>query len=153
MKKLELLIPPPVVAAVIAALMWQIAPIVPSPAQLADHHIVLSSVVAFAGVISAVAGVFVVVKNKTTINPHSPQKTSHLVTSGIYRYTRNPMYVGMLLVLGGWGLYLSHIVPLLMPLLFVLYINRFQIIPEEQVLVDKFGDEFVDYMRVTHRWI
>lgn len=153
MKKLELLIPPPIVAAVIATLMWQVAPILPAPEQLANHHIILSSIVAFAGFLSAAAGVFAVMKNKTTINPHSPQKTSRLVTSGIFSYTRNPMYVGILLVLGGWGLYLSHIAPLLMPLLFILYMNRFQVIPEERILEQKFGDEFVNYMRDTRRWI
>lgn len=153
MKKLELLIPPPVIASIVAVFMWQVAPVVPRLSQLADHHVILSSVVAFAGFMVAIVGVYAVMKNKTTINPHSPQKTSCLVTSGIYRYTRNPMYVGILLVLSAWGLYLSHIVPLLMPALFVLYMNRFQVIPEEKILEDKFGEAYIQYSKQTSRWI
>ncbi len=153
MKKLELLVPPPVIAALLAGLMWLIVPRVPMISQLPDHHLVLCGIAALAGIVSALAGVIVVVVNKTTINPHAPQKTSRLVTSGVYRYTRNPMYVGIMLVLASWALYLSHILPLLLLPVFLFYMNRFQVIPEEQILEQHFGDEYVNYKHRVRRWL
>lgn len=153
MKKLELLVPPPVIAAVLAGLMWLIVPRVPMISQLPDHHLVLCGIAALAGIVSALAGVIVVMMNKTTINPHAPQKTSRLVTSGVYRYTRNPMYVGIMLVLASWALYLSHILPLLLLPVFLFYMNRFQVIPEEQILEQHFGDEYVNYKHRVRRWL
>jgi len=153
MKKLELLVPPPVIAAVLAGLMWLIVPRVPMISQLPDHHLVLCGIAALAGIVSALAGVIVVMMNKTTINPHAPQKTSRLVMSGVYRYTRNPMYVGIMLVLASWALYLSHILPLLLLPVFLFYMNRFQVIPEEQILEQHFGDEYVNYKHRVRRWL
>ncbi|MFL0806313.1 MAG: isoprenylcysteine carboxylmethyltransferase family protein [Oceanobacter sp.] len=153
MKKLELLVPPPVIAALLAGLMWLIVPRVPMISQLPDHHLVLCGIAALAGIVSALAGVIVVMMNKTTINPHAPQKTSRLVKSGVYRYTRNPMYVGIMLVLASWALYLSHILPLLLLPVFLFYMNRFQVIPEEQILEQHFGDEYVNYKHRVRRWL
>lgn len=153
MKKLELLIPPPVIAAVLASLMWLLVPRVPAIGQLPDHHLIICGIAVVGGIISAVAGVIVVMMNKTTINPHKPQKTSRLVTGGIYGYTRNPMYVGILLVLAAWALYLSHIIPLLFLPGFVFYMNRFQVIPEEEALEQHFGEQYLQYKHAVRRWL
>ncbi len=153
MKKLELFIPPPIIAGLIAALMWLVVPGVPSVAQLPLHHLVISFGAMILGMGFAMAGVAIVLLHKSTINPHSPEKTSHLVTGGVYRFTRNPMYVGILLVLAGWAFYLSHILPLLFLPGFLFYMNRFQIIPEEQVLEKRFGTEFTVYRDSVRRWL
>lgn len=151
--RLELLIPPPLVALALAILMAMIVPFVPHPAQLPFHHLALCSLVAAGGILSALLGVYCFWRHKTTINPHRPDRTRALVTSGIYRFTRNPMYVGILLVLAAWALYLSHILPLLLVPLFMVYLNRFQIGPEEQRLEKRFGTDFTSYRDSVRRWL
>lgn len=153
LKKLELLIPPPLLALVWALLMWKLAPFVPHPAQLPIYHLLISSAAAIAGVGSAVLGLICFIRHKTTLNPHKPWNVSVLVRNGIYRYTRNPMYVGLLLVLAGWALYLTHLFPLLLLPLFVVYLNRFQIEPEEKVLEERFGTDFTSYRDTVRRWL
>ena len=75
------------------------------------------------------------------------------LTTGLYRVTRNPMYLGMLLVLFGWAVFLSNLAALLIAPLFALYITRFQIIPEERVLAEKFGAAFMAYQSQVRRWL
>jgi protein-S-isoprenylcysteine O-methyltransferase Ste14 len=152
-KKLELLIPPPIIALLLALLMWAVAPFVPRPQQLPLYHLVICSAAFAGGVLSAILGVYSFWRHHTTINPHAPQKTSFLVTTGIYRITRNPMYVGIMLVLASWALYLTHILPLILLPLFIVYINRFQIGPEERMLEQRFGTEFTSYRDSVRRWL
>jgi len=90
---------------------------------------------------------------KTTINPHKPSAASSLVTSGVYRYTRNPMYLGLSVTLMGWAVFLSNPLALLAVPLFVLYINKFQINPEERVLSSLFGAEYAAYKEKVRRWL
>jgi protein-S-isoprenylcysteine O-methyltransferase Ste14 len=90
---------------------------------------------------------------RTTANPMKPSSASFLVTSGIYRFTRNPMYLGMLLLLVGWALYVANALALLFLPAFILYMNRFQIKPEERALTARFGREYLEYMSQVHRWI
>ena len=82
-----------------------------------------------------------------------PDSTSSLVISGIYKYTRNPMYLGFVLVLLGWAAFLSNLAALALLPAFVLYINRFQIIPEEHVLTSLFPDAYPAYRARVRRWI
>jgi protein-S-isoprenylcysteine O-methyltransferase Ste14 len=91
---------------------------------------------------------------QTTVDPTRPAKASALVVGGVYRLSRNPMYLGFLLLLLAWGVYLSHLPSLLLaPLAFVLYLNRFQITPEERALESLFGDEYRAYKREVRRWL
>lgn len=92
-------------------------------------------------------------KSRTTINPLRPERTSALVTGGIYRITRNPMYVGMTLFLLAWAVYLSALLPFAGVPVFMWYITRFQIQPEERVLQGIFGDEFLNYAARVRRWL
>jgi len=82
-----------------------------------------------------------------------PGKSSALVTTGIYTLTRNPMYLGMVTLLTAWAVYLGALWPFVGPVLFILYINRFQIGPEEKIMHSKFGKEFTDYVARVRRWI
>jgi protein-S-isoprenylcysteine O-methyltransferase Ste14 len=77
---------------------------------------------------------------------------SSLVVTGIYRHTRNPMYLGGLVMLSGWALFLATLSACLFLPLFVAYLTRFQIIPEEKVLRARFGTEFDDYVKRVRRW-
>ena len=87
------------------------------------------------------------------MNPTKPDGTSALVVSGVYRLSRNPMYVGALFALGGWAAFLSHPLPVLFLPVFVAYMDRFQIAPEERVLSSKFGTEYETYKKSVRRWL
>lgn len=91
-------------------------------------------------------------KSKTTIDPSNPSKASKLVSSGLYQYSRNPMYLGMLLMLLAWGLWLGNAFNVLLAAGFVAYMNKFQIIPEEEVLANLFGKEYAQYCALVRRW-
>ena len=92
-------------------------------------------------------------KHKTTINPLSPDKASSLVNSGIFSYSRNPMYLGMLLILLSVSFKFNISGGLFISFLFKIYITRFQIIPEEKAMAKLFGEEFITYKNQTRRWI
>jgi len=106
-------------------------------------------------VIAIVVGLLAVVqffKSKTTVNPSKPSKTTTLVTGGVYKFSRNPMYLGLLLVLLAWGLRLGNAFNVLLVAGFVAYMNKFQIIPEEKILASKFGKQYLSYVTKTRRW-
>jgi len=111
-----------------------------------DLSMNLSALVA----IAAFAGFW---QARTTINPLQPERASVLVTHGIYRYTRNPMYLSLLLLLVAYASHLGTWVAFVGPLAYVAYITRFQILPEERVLLSKFGAEYEAYRRRVRRWI
>jgi protein-S-isoprenylcysteine O-methyltransferase Ste14 len=153
MQSLELKIPPPAIAIVLAAAMWAVSQDTPSLQISAGVRLSLALAVALAGIIFSVAGVVSFRRARTTINPANPQLTSSLVTSGIYAVTRNPMYVGLLLVLIAWAIYLWSPWALLGPIAYFLYIGRFQIAPEERALTDLFGAEYAAYLSKARRWL
>lgn len=105
------------------------------------------------GVGVAVAGVVSFRLAKTTVNPLKPATASSLVVSGIYRLTRNPMYLGAFIVLIGWAVFLANALAFLFSVTFVLYLSRFQIAPEERALASLFGPEFTAYCARVRRWI
>ena len=115
----------------------------------------LSVALAFAciGLALDLAGLISFMQARTAVNPLKPDRASSLVSTGIYCVTRNPMYLGLLLMLFGWATFLANGLAYLVALLFVPYINRFQIGPEERVLVEKFGAGFCDYKTRVRRWI
>ena len=92
-------------------------------------------------------------KSKTTINPIKFKKVNKLVTSGIYKYSRNPMYLGLLMIVISSSIFYLNIYSILTPLFFYLWINRFQIKREEVFLKEKFGEDYLSYKKKTRRWI
>ena len=113
----------------------------------------LAAAVVLGGGLIALAGVLEFHRAHTTVNPMAPQKASALVTSGVYRITRNPMYLGMLLVLAGWAVWLGNAAAFVGLPLFVAVLNLLQIAPEERVLRERFGDAFTRYAARVRRWI
>lgn len=150
---LEHRIPPPLVGATIGALMWASAyaglPL-PMPPTM-RHSLVALLVVAGLGFDLSALRAFRA--HRTTVNPLSPERASAMVTGGVYGWSRNPMYVGMALILTAWALYLAAWLPLLGPAVFVAYITWFQIIPEERALRQLFGAEFDAYAERVRRWL
>lgn len=153
MSALELKIPPPLVLLIFAIAMWFVVPLT-EPLYIAmGVRIGIAALLVVVGEGISLAGIIWFRRAKTTINPFKVSKASALVTDGVYRFTRNPMYLGMVLTLVGWCVFLSSLITLFFVPLFVLYINRFQIIPEEQALTSIFGDKYAEYKNKVRRWI
>jgi protein-S-isoprenylcysteine O-methyltransferase Ste14 len=146
-------IPPPVIAALIALGMWGASKLGTGFQLAQEWRQVMVALLVFAGVGIDLSGLWVFRAARTTLNPLSPDKASALVTGGVYRITRNPMYLGMVLILLAWALHLSVWLAFAGPVVFVLYITRFQIQPEERVLATLFGDEYAAYCARVRRWL
>jgi len=153
MRALETRIPPPVVMLLLGVFAWAASSQLPA----LSFHLPFSSLLAVALVAVGVAlnllPKLAFGRARTTINPLKPQTTTHLVTSGIFRYTRNPMYLGQSVIVLAWAVYLHNVVALLAVPAFMLYITRFQILPEERHLGALFGDGFEAFCRWTRRWV
>lgn len=152
MKALETNIPPPVVMAIVGALMWAASIVAPALNVTIPGSRSAAIAIAVVGALVEIAGAVVFVAARTTVNPLDPCNASSLVENGPYRFTRNPMYLGDLLMLVGWGVYLSNLLAFLLVPTFVLYINRFQIGPEERALAEIFGERYEEYRGRVRRW-
>ena len=152
MRWLETRIPPPVVMVLLGAGAYGVARLLPAFSFALPLRTVIAIVVAIAGVALNLVPKLAFDRAGTTVNPLRPDATTQLVTSGIYRYTRNPMYLGQAVVLLGWTLYLQNALALLAVPVFMLYITRFQIQPEERFLSERFPDEYAAFRSRTSRW-
>ena len=117
------------------------------------HAIALAVVLAAGGLGFILVSTLALRRFRTTVNPLKPETASALVTSGIYQISRNPIYVGFALILVGWAAYLASPLALIGVVVFVLFINRFQIAPEERAMVKLFGAEFGNYRAKVRRWL
>lgn len=153
MINLETKIPPPIVALGVGTLMWLASFIVPPIDMPYSLRLGIMLFFVLSGLSLGLAGILAFKHAQTTLNPTQPATTSALVRTGIFRYTRNPMYLGLLLVLLGWAAFLSNVAAFAIAPVFVLYINRCQILPEERVLTSKFGADFAAYKNRVRRWL
>ena len=152
MSSLELRVPPPIVALLVAVAMWGVVFLVP-PSSAPSLRVAVALVLAIVAVAFSVSGVLAFRRAKTTKNPMKPQAASSLVVTGIYKVTRNPMYVGVSFLLLAWAVFLWSAWALVGPLVFIAYISRFQIAPEERVLATLFGAEYSAYKARVRRWL
>jgi protein-S-isoprenylcysteine O-methyltransferase Ste14 len=153
MRWLELKIPPPVVWLVLAGAMLGVAHSAPKLSfTLAGSSAIALALFAL-GTGVAFAGVIAFRHMRTTVNPLTPSASSVVVSSGVYRVSRNPMYLGFLLALAGWAVYLSNAGAALLLPAFVAYMTEYQIKPEERALLAKFGSEFAQYASRVRRWL
>ncbi|MDX2037765.1 MAG: isoprenylcysteine carboxylmethyltransferase family protein [Isosphaeraceae bacterium] len=153
MNALETRIPPPLLMLLIGIAMWGVSaltsPVLFDPAlRLVAVGALTALALSFAG-----GGVLAFRQSKTTIDPIHPDRAATVVGHGVFRITRNPMYLGMTLLLLAWAALLASPWAMAGPILFPLYINRFQIIPEERALSEKFGAEYGEYLRRVRRWL
>ena len=155
MFNLEHKIPPPVVGLACAGLAWLLAGAAPALALPwpARPALAVALLLALAGLALELWGLWVFRRHRTTPNPLSPERARAVVQSGPYRFTRNPMYVGVALQLLGWCAYLRNPLALLALVVFVAYITRFQILPEERALAQNFGEPYRQYLRLVRRWL
>ena len=144
-------IPPPLIVLVLIISIYfssKKIDLINIPFQLEISFFILSL-----GILVFINPVLKFIKSKTTINPIQFEETNILVTSGIFKYSRNPMYLGMLMIILSTSIFYLNIYSILTPLLFIIWINKFQIKREEEFLTEKFGDEYLSYKKKTRRWI
>jgi protein-S-isoprenylcysteine O-methyltransferase Ste14 len=153
MSNLELRIPPDVVWVAVAGLMWLASRVTAgfSAAESVRRPLALLLMAIGTGLI--VAARVALNRAGTTWRPTEPGRTTALVTSGAYRFSRNPTYLGMEIVLLGWAVVLASPAAALVSALFVAYIARFQIRPEELVLSVSLGQDYRDYSKRVRRWV
>ena len=153
MDKLELKVLPILVVIILGGLVTLVAQFLP----IYDYHfqakIGWCIALVLIGVVIVLLGAASFRQAKTTVDPRNPNKAEHLVTAGLYQFTRNPMYLGFLLILAGWVVVLANYLAWLALPAFIFYINRFQIKPEERFMLAKFGDEYQSYKDRVRRWI
>lgn len=153
---LETRIPPPVWSLLAATAMWLLDRY--APGEQVDAAVarplvaVLAGLCALAGFALAGEAVIRFLRARTTVHPLHPEQASALVIAGTYRYTRNPMYLGMLLLLVAWALWLGSLSVWLVLPVFVFALTQLQIVPEERALAAKFGDDYHAYRRRVARW-
>ena len=150
---LELRVPPLVLTIIAGFLGWILAQALPGLNVESAAQAWLAAAIGLLGFICSLLGVAGFRRARTTVNPTKPAAATTLVVSGIYRVTRNPMYVGFLFFLLAELVWLGNPVSLLVAPGFVLYLNRFQIIPEERALSHRFGAEYVEYAARVGRWL
>ncbi|MBK6568507.1 MAG: isoprenylcysteine carboxylmethyltransferase family protein [Burkholderiales bacterium] len=153
MLSLDHKIPPPVIALICAALAWILAHLTPGLSYLVPARIPIIVLLVLIGLALDISGLMSFRKAKTTFNPLAPGRSKSIVQNGPYQFTRNPMYLGMFFNLLGLCVYFENPLTLVAVVVFVAYITRFQIIPEERILLAKFGDSYAQYTRSVRRWL
>ena len=152
MPSLESKVPPPALVVVMAVFMWLLSRATPSLHVDVPWHNWLAIFLVSVGFLTGLSGVATFRIAKTTVDPTKPRASS-LVTWGVYTISRNPMYLGGLIMLLGWAIFLSNALAFLFLPVYVLYLNRFQIAPEERVLRSLFGETYVAYQARAGRWL
>ncbi|AUI66388.1 MULTISPECIES: isoprenylcysteine carboxylmethyltransferase family protein [Glaesserella] len=146
---MDLKLPPPLVAFICAVIIY----FLPNYAEPNWVYRCLAVICFAFGIAVDLCALWAFWQNKTTITPLDPHKTSSLATNGIYRFSRNPMYLGLASLLTAWAFWWGNAFALLVVWGFVGYINRFQIEPEERILSEKFGERYRQYQQQVPRWL
>ncbi len=153
MKALELKIPPPVYALSLGIVMWLLNQYFPLVRFIESPWNKIGMAIIAIAIVLDSSSLFLFLKKRTTINPMKPTNTEGLVTAGLYKITRNPMYVGLLVILFGYAIWLGSLTPFLILPVFYWLITSMQIKPEERILEKKFGEEYLDYKNKVKRWL
>ena len=144
-------IPPPIVTLIFALLSFWLANYFPKLAF--NYQGLLSLLMVLIGLTIIVIGVKTFHNSDTTINPLNPSEASHLVTEGVFSYTRNPMYLGMVIILLGVSIYNGVYIGIIILPCFIFYITEFQIKPEEEAMEEIFAGDYTDYLKRVRRWL
>ena len=151
--ELDTKIPPPLLGLMTALMMWLLTQLLPTLSLVSSNLYRVGIVIMLAGVCLDLVAFFQFRNKHTSINPLHPEKASTMVITGLYKYTRNPMYLGLLIVLTGWALFLGNLASFACLPIFMRVLTRFQILPEERILTEKFGAPYEEYLGKVRRWI
>ena len=144
-------IPPPIIALICIAINYLSTYLI-NPIKFPNIEIIGGLILLF-GLITAILAIILFKKTETTINPMTPEQTTTLVTTGIFSRTRNPMYLGLFFVICSTVLFFGSWFGIIILIIFVWYINKFQIIPEEETMEKLFGNKYNEYRQHVRRWI
>ena len=148
---METKIPPPIVTLIFGLAIYLSRTIFPEIEI--QYSSFFGMVLLLLGFLILISAVKLFRNDKTTVNPLSPEQATKLVTNGIFKLSRNPMYLGMAVILASVAMFFNIIGGIIFMALFCLYITKFQIIPEEKVMKELFAQDFEQYMQATRRWI
>lgn len=153
LSKLELKLPPLLVALLCSGLIY-LSGFLPPIITLPDAaRMALSTVLVLCGALFGIGAIRAFRRARTTVNPMTPDKASAVVTNGVFRFSRNPMYLALLLFLLAFAVYRLNLFGVFAALLFIPYMNRFQIAPEERAMKRGFGEPYQRYCRQVRRWL
>lgn len=150
---MKLLVPPPIVALICAAAIWGSVQVLPDWRFAFPFQAWVGGAVILSGLLLDLVSVAGFIRARTTVTPLAPEKASALVTTGFYRFTRNPMYLGMLMILIGITIAMGAPFGPVAAMAFAAYITHFQIKPEEERLDALFGEAYAQYRRSVRRWL
>ncbi|HBQ60801.1 MAG TPA: hypothetical protein DD671_14585 [Balneolaceae bacterium] len=150
---LKLKIPPALLFLISVGLMWIINKYLPADGLNFRSNMSTAIAVFSIGVLIGLLGVWEFIRHSTTVNPHKPENANTIVTTGIYKFSRNPMYVGLLIGLAAAVIYFGNPWTAIILPLFIWYMNVFQVLPEEKMMKEKFGKDFREYKSSVRRWI
>lgn len=145
-------IPPPIYALAAAACMWLLYRHLPLASTDAQWPRIAGFCLIATGVAADLIAVWQFRQHRTTVNPLQPGRTTAIVTSGLYRLSRNPMYTGLLIALTGIVFVFRSLSPIIVLPAFMWVVTQFQIKAEERILLDKFGEEYNQYLHSVPRW-
>lgn len=149
----QLRLPPPLLTLLFAASMWLIAASLPAFSLAIPLRLPLTAGCLLLSALFGLSALVSFKQHQTSVDPIHPQHSKTLVTSGVYRISRNPMYLGLLFLLLGWAIFLANSVNIILMIMFIYCLNYLQIIPEEQILEQKFGQQFMAYRNRVRRWL
>ena len=151
--QLALKVPPPVQALICGILMWVVDEQLPGGQLESAIQLPMAILFAISGIVLLVFSMLAFRRAGTTVDPFHPEEASQLVVDGVFGYSRNPMYVSLLLVLIGWAICLGGVYNIAVLALFVSYITFFQLNAEEAAMRSLFGETYVSYCSRVRRWI
>jgi protein-S-isoprenylcysteine O-methyltransferase Ste14 len=152
---MKALIPPPVVLLSCGALMWIVDAYLPSFRVAFPGNRILFWVLLLAGMFLIIFTIASFLRRGTTFHPgrRALAGATSLMVTGVFRYTRNPIYLGMAIMLVAWAIFLQNVLALLGPVIFIAFITRYQIKPEEEALEKVFGEDYARYKARVRRWV
>ncbi len=146
-------LPPPVVLLLVGLGMWLLARLLPGAAVALPGAGWIALIIATGALLIMALTAWTLRRHGTTIDPRHPEQSSSLVRDGVFRWSRNPIYLADALLLVAWALYLGNLAAVPLIPLFMVLIQRFQILPEERALEQRFGEDFHAYRRSVRRWL
>ncbi len=150
---MKLFIPPPLLGLIFGGLMWLTARQADILTFDYPGRLLLAWIIAAPAILVEIFAILTFIREKTTVNPMAPAKAATLVETGLYRFSRNPMYVALVAVVAAWGLALGNPLNLIFLTVLVWYLTEFQIKPEEAAMREKFGEQYDRYRARVRRWI